>query len=524
MGYTVRQSASLSETDLKPTFNDFEYADVNDITTKLTDNPQILIKGYSDVEMTVSETNKAVAHKGATIKQYTFANGTPIEDITTINYPIKTEKFKPQNKELGVTAIDSRDLPVNIVKDLTNIKILKESVIEWQGDLTDKEQIDIYYRVSDKVFTQEQLIGQKFELTTGDGVVEMEIERCQGNDSYFQAYPPEATMGVILVVRQTTDDLPFPTGTYFLAYVMVGYVSKLTVNIDETYNNWIEYKDVEKKQFSAERKNAGTSTEVTLKLSGNIWDGNFGKEDNSIKEASYKYKKTTDTEWIDGTTTLNVVKEGSSYSLEQDIAGDLGATGFDQEESYDIYVEVSDQLSTVSDTFTLGAGSPGIARYKNCVALGAPYDKNIGGRVQIPKVTGETDFVTNLKKQGKEVALKEDIEKIESGSNENGSWVKFPDGTMICSNDVNTGKLTWGQDSIIWYSRNLEFPDFPQEFIEPPRVIKNIQDINVSARSIWITGNSVPTTTNAGTYNLATYWNATGTTCTVTYIAIGKWK
>lgn len=111
----------------------------------------------------------------------------------------------------------------------TDIGSANTEVIEWTGDLTGKEQIDIYYRVSDKVFTEEQLIGQKFELTTGDGVIEMEIERCQGNDSYFLAYPPEATMGVISVVRQTTDDLPFPTGIYFLAHAMFGYVSKLTI-------------------------------------------------------------------------------------------------------------------------------------------------------------------------------------------------------------------------------------------------------------------------------------------------------
>ena len=410
--YTVRQTATLSETDLYPTFTDFEYADINDITTKLTDNPQILIKGYSDVEIAVSEANKAIGRKGASIKQYTFANGSQTEDKTASSYPI-TAKFKNrvQDKSLTVTAIDSRGLPANVVKDLTNMKVSKESVIEWTGDLTDKEQIDIFYRVSSEVFTPEQLIGQMFELTTGEGVIEMEIERCQGDDSYFLAYPAEATMGVIAVVRQTTDEIPFPTGTYFLAHFMMGYVSKLTVNIDKIYNNWIEYTDIEKKPFSAERKNAGTSTQVTLKLSGNIWDGNFGKEDNKIISAIYKYKKTTDGEdkWVKGTTTLNVVKDGSSYSLEQDIAGDLGATGFDQEESYDIYVEVSDQLSTVSDTFTLGVGSPGIARYKNCVALGAPYDESLGGRVQIPKVTGETDFVTNLKKAGKEVATKEDI-------------------------------------------------------------------------------------------------------------------
>ena len=404
--YTLRQTATLSETDLYPTFNDFEYADTNETTLALTGNSQILVKGYSNVEMSVSETNKAVAHKGATVKQYTFANGIPIQDITTINYPIKTEKFKPQNKELGVTAIDSRDLPVNVVKDLTNIKVSKELVIEWDG-YSSGEYYDYLYKVSESTPTQEMLNGATVEMMGETFVLDnfnSDGKNIVAGSSALQTFPV-----LVGVVTETNAEFPMSPGTYFFRYQGAYYISKLTANINETYNNWVEYTNIEKKPFSAERKNAGTSTQVTLKLSGNIWDGNFGKEDNSIKEAIYKYKKTTDTEWIDGTTTLNVVKDGSSYSLEQDVAGDLGATGFNQEESYDIYVEVSDQLSTISDTFTLGAGSPGIARYKNCVALGAPYDKAIGGRVQIPKVTGETDFVTNLKKQGKEVATKEDI-------------------------------------------------------------------------------------------------------------------
>ncbi len=410
----------ISRDDAQPEFSDFEYADTNETTLTLTGNSQILVKGYSNVEMSVSQTNKAVAHKGATIKQYTFANRTPIQDITAINYPIKTEKFKPQNKELGVTAIDSRDLPVKVLKTLSSDANASQPIISWDGDLDGKEAVGNFCKVSDKIFTAEELIGKMVEITQESEkfvipIVETEVIDDYGTILFYAGNEELGTNAIGFVRTAKQEDYPGvilsgSPGTYFLFYVednvTLFYVSKLIAAGNKT---WIEYKDIEKISFTAERKNAGTSTEVTLKLSGNIWNGNFGKEDNSIKEAIYKYKKTTDTEWIDGTTTLNVIKNGSTYSLEQDIAGDLGATGFDQEESYDIYVEVSDQLSTVSDTFTLGAGSPGIARYKNCVALGAPYDEAIGGRVQIQKVTGTTNFETNLLKQGKEVATKEDI-------------------------------------------------------------------------------------------------------------------
>lgn len=265
---TTETSSYLSNTDLKPTFNDFVYADWNQTTLALTGNGYTLIKGYSTAGITVAGPNIAIAHKGATISKYSAINGSQTKDYVMGEYPATMSIAKVTDRTMSVWAIDSRN---------------------------------------------------------------------------------ESTK-----------------------------VDKLAVN-------WIDYKDIEKISFTAERKNGGTSSEVTLKLSGNIFDGNFGAVENSIKSATYKYKKTTDGEdaWIEGTTSLNVVKNGSSYSLEQDIVGDLGALGFDQESSYDIYVEVEDQLSKAYDTFTLGVGSPAIDIYGNCVALGQPYDEELGGRVQI---------------------------------------------------------------------------------------------------------------------------------------------
>lgn len=263
---TTEISSYLSNTDLKPTFNDFVYADWNQTTLALTGNGYTLIKGYSTAGITVAGPNIAIAHKGATISQYTAINGSQNDDYVMGEYPAIMQIEKVADRTMSVWAIDSRSF---------------------------------------------------------------------------------------------------------------------STKVDKLATNWIDYKDIEKVSFGAERKNGGTSSEVTLKLSGNIFDGNFGAVTNSIKSATYKYKKTSATEWTEGTTTLNVVKNGSSYSLEQNIAGDLGATGFDQEESYDIYVEVEDQLSKVYDTFTLGVGSPAIDIYGNCVALGQPYDEELGGRVQI---------------------------------------------------------------------------------------------------------------------------------------------
>ena len=132
------------------------------------------------------------------------------------------------------------------------------------------------------------------------------------------------------------------------------------------------------------------NSEVKLHFEGVIDLLNFGAVENSIKKVKYQYKEASSNgDFIDGATTLNVVFTHQQYSLykfevDQVIAGDLGASGFDIDKSYLIKIIVEDELSRVEDTATLGTGSPAIAMYKNNVALGGPYDESKGGRVQIP--------------------------------------------------------------------------------------------------------------------------------------------
>lgn len=113
---------------------------------------------------------------------------------------------------------------------------------------------------------------------------------------------------------------------------------------------------------------------------------------------------------------------------------------------------------------------------------------------------------------------------IESGSNSNGSWIKYSDGTMICAGKKSSGTITWSTDSNHYLKLDLTYDDFPQTFISQPIVTKTIESTTPTQRYMGIIGGSAPTTTNPGTYNLITYWNASNTSVVASYIAIGKWK
>ena len=108
---------------------------------------------------------------------------------------------------------------------------------------------------------------------------------------------------------------------------------------------------------------------------------------------------------------------------------------------------------------------------------------------------------------------------IDSGSNTNGSYVKYIDGTMICYNSKQVTQQvsnTWGA---LYTSAQVSVGTFPQEFISTPTL-----NVYCSGnQSIMIIAAAAPSTTSGGNIQLARADSASVTT-TINYIAIGRWK
>lgn len=109
---------------------------------------------------------------------------------------------------------------------------------------------------------------------------------------------------------------------------------------------------------------------------------------------------------------------------------------------------------------------------------------------------------------------------VESGSNSNGSWIKYSDGTMICWGYYEKENIainrTFGS---LYECQSFNLGDFSQNFTEIPRVTITklgsvcawIESLDNVTRSSLGTANWVRPT--AGTYTLA-----------YSYTAIGRWK
>lgn len=104
----------------------------------------------------------------------------------------------------------------------------------------------------------------------------------------------------------------------------------------------------------------------------------------------------------------------------------------------------------------------------------------------------------------------------EYGSNANGNYVRFADGTQICwavksSTDVlsgSSGGLYWDQETVV----------FPAAFTTGPHVSPNALD--VSSGLYWGTVSGVPSTTG---FVFQAVGNTSGGTFRITYMAVGRW-
>lgn len=111
-----------------------------------------------------------------------------------------------------------------------------------------------------------------------------------------------------------------------------------------------------------------------------------------------------------------------------------------------------------------------------------------------------------------------------SGSNSYGNWIKFEDGTMICTRTIAVTidcTNSWGS---LYYGQNNDKFNFAQSFIEPP--ILNLQYSVTGAMSFIPIAYSGIVIDKDGfkRIEIARPNSVTNVGVKVYFIAIGKWK
>ena len=113
---------------------------------------------------------------------------------------------------------------------------------------------------------------------------------------------------------------------------------------------------------------------------------------------------------------------------------------------------------------------------------------------------------------------------VESGSNSNGNWVRYADGTQICNGIVEKTNLNIGIATGNWYrcSGGAVKWTYPQEFISTPIVNANIIEVSGNDITMGPFSNNLLTKTEANPLILKSVSGSVD--LMVMFTAIGRWK
>lgn len=178
-----------------------------------------------------------------------------------------------------------------------------------------------------------------------------------------------------------------------------------TTTLTKKIQNFKVYLPIEVEQTNATIERTNDSDEQTLiSFKGSFWNGNFGAVDNSLK-ISYKYREAGSTsDFTPGSTLIVPDVENNNFNVYNEaILGDTDE-GFGTESSFQIIVEIEDELSIREIEYRLDPGVDAMVIEGNKVL-------SINGRPYVPTEikslakmhtygnqtieSGSSDFVNN---------------------------------------------------------------------------------------------------------------------------------
>jgi hypothetical protein len=141
------------------------------------------------------------------------------------------------------------------------------------------------------------------------------------------------------------------------------------------------------------RENLVDST-VTLSFTGRFDNIYFGGDTDGVQNtvvAHYRYKETTVANWTTETwnaITSDLTINGNNISFEEEINGDLGASGFDTEKSFNIEIRLYDKLTNTIISGIIDVGKPVMDITQSGVAFMDIYNDTLGGSLQVDGLVG----------------------------------------------------------------------------------------------------------------------------------------
>lgn len=114
----------------------------------------------------------------------------------------------------------------------------------------------------------------------------------------------------------------------------------------------------------------------------------------------------------------------------------------------------------------------------------------------------------------------DDLTIVESGTNANGSWVKFGNGMMICRHRADFGPVNTSANTL-FRSGNLSWT-FPQAFVDSQ--VYTHGTVQYGWESVWVASSSESSSVTQYKFRLISLSSASSLNIAVNLLAIGRWK
>ena len=245
------------------------------------------------------------------------------------------------------------------------------------------------------------------------------------------------------------------------------------------------------------KRKTSTSSNIILNLNGKFFNGYFSENIKNTATFKCEYKKKEDNEWT--TIVLEpTINDDGSFSLKD---FDLGGI-CDYKYSWQFSITVTDKITSQSSNFPITKGDPIYYWFEK---LGKNFFK----------VNGELTAKEGIKIGSNPI--------IDSGTNENGGYIKYYDGTMICTKTVSgTVEITEQYYGYFYHTADdklFNLGDFAMPFVKTP--ISSIRFRGGNTQ--WIGSTQNQSATHIGDLHII---SVTSKTAGAYYdvIAFGRWK
>lgn len=148
---------TVQESSAKPSFTDFDFADINTSVVEVTGNDQILVSGQSTLRVSIPTSKKASSRYGASISKYRLSCGNKTVDASYDNNTVTMNIQEVMSGTVVVTAVDSRGFETSVTKKTTFIPYTKPSILSAYANRENGVGAQTTLSINSKIYTSKNI-------------------------------------------------------------------------------------------------------------------------------------------------------------------------------------------------------------------------------------------------------------------------------------------------------------------------------------------------------------------------------